>query len=226
LNATTNPPAVARPSEAPPIRGAIIPQARRQTDPWFAETAALYLTATAIELVEEGRAGEASGIYGTLEPQNRQAFDDFLAMVDAPVSAWGEWLELCRVGSPVSFPEPDGPRPTAGPDFEPSADEEVEAAWLLNRDDSVRSNPNWLPSPADIASAKGWDAGMDGWELLAPAHYSPEERNAFVSGNLAGLQQSRAEAGLPAARWSGPDGVPFEELVEANGVTFARGFPG
>ncbi len=61
--------------------------------------------------------------------------------------SWPDWVDDHHWGL---GPEPDDFRPTAGPEFAPTAEEETEAAELLN-------TPDDDPEPTDAE----WDARAD-----------------------------------------------------------------
>ena len=61
-------------------------------------------------------------------------------------------INLAPDASPVNPDEPDGHRPTAGPKFTPSRDDDAEAVALLNAD-----APDGRPEPTGAATVNDWD---------------------------------------------------------------------
>lgn len=104
-------------------------------DEWsMGESVALLMTMATLE------DGDDEAFY-RLDDEFRAEFSAYLVAIGSPVSTWPGWLDLCRSGSPVSFPRPacrglieaEGPRPAVSFGYTPTRWEDDRAVALFSR---------------------------------------------------------------------------------------------
>jgi hypothetical protein len=136
---------------------------------WLAENATSYLTLSAFDLLDEDRDDQADRIWDTLEPENRELVEAFLASVGLAGKTWVQWLDTCMSGTPVFFPEPS-PSVEARPS-------------RRDRRHSILDEANFL----------GWELGYGGQDPLAPANWSALRLAHFYLGVADGQAELHRE---------------------------------
>jgi hypothetical protein len=170
-----------------------------QVAPWFGEAVASRITRTAIE------DGDDSPYY-RIDRASADAFWGFVGSLGWPVATWDGWLDLCRTGSPVSFPEPASHNEPAN-DGHPVCDRcesdlylQLDGWECFTCEDRKRQEqlhptgpeprptrkPWFQPTPEMEMEALGFDLGQAGEHAQAPSGLPFSEILSFYQGFLAG----------------------------------------
>jgi hypothetical protein len=166
---------------------------------------ALMITRTAIEAGNDAP-------YFLLDRDSRESFWGFVRSLGWPVATWDGWLELCRFGSPVSFPEPIVVKPTRKGPFAPSAEDMAEALGYELGLDGENASPDRGRTPREWAAFEaGYGAGRAAMEFEFNQWFASVEAQRELEGEAFG---SRAD------RWH------FAELAEAGTASGHPAFEG